>query len=79
MRARTKIPADLQGLTRSEWGMICEQGLGKEERDIVRLHILDRLPQIDTAIELDISPSTVSRRLEHIYDRARTVRAKLHI
>lgn len=79
MRARTKLPADLQGLTSSEWGLICEQGLGREDREIVRLHILDRLPQIDTAIELDISPSTVSRRLEQIYNRARTVRAKLNI
>ena len=79
MKARTRIPADLGELTTAEWGLICEQGLGREDREIVRLHILERLPQIDTAIELDISPSTVSRRLEYIYNRARTVRMKLHI
>lgn len=79
--ARLKLPDDLAGLTRSEWEkIISEARYSRIDREIVRLHILEGLAQVDTATELDRVRMTVSRRLHKvIYPRAREVAQKLHI
>lgn len=79
--ARLKLPDDLSGLTRSEWEkIISEARFSQIDREIVRLHILEGLAQVDTATELDRVRMTVSRRLHKvIYPRAREVAQKLHI
>lgn len=79
--ARLKLPNDLTGLTRSEWEkIISEARFSQIDKEIVRLHILEGIAQVDTAAELDRVRMTVSRRLHKIiYPRAREVAQKLHI
>lgn len=79
--ARLKLPNDLAGLTRSEWEkIISEARFSQIDKEIVRLHILEGIAQVDTAAELDRVRMTVSRRLHKIiYPRAREVAQKLHI
>lgn len=77
--ARLRLPDDLAGLTRSEWEkIISEARYSQIDREIVRLHILDGLAQVDTATELDRVRTTIYRRLRrNIYPRAREVIKKL--
>lgn len=79
--ARLKLPDDLAGLTRSEWEKILSEARYSQiDREIVRLHILDGLAQVDTATELDRVRMTVSRRLHKIiYPRAREVARELNM
>lgn len=79
--ARLKLPNDLAGLTRSEWEkIISEARFSQIDKEIVRLHILEGIAQVDTAAELDRVRMTVSRRLHKIiYPRAREVAQKLQI
>lgn len=79
--ARLKLPSDLAGLTRSEWELIVREARYSQlDAEIVRMHILDGLAQVDTATELDRVRMTISRRLQrNIYPRAREVALKLNI
>ena len=40
---------------------------------------MDKTPQIDVAVELDMARSTITRRLPQIYARARHTAAKLQM
>lgn len=63
--ARLRLPDDLAGLTRSEWGQILlEARFSQIDAEIVKLHILDGMAQIDTATELDRVRMTIYRRLQ---------------
>lgn len=79
--ARLRLPEDLAGLTRSEWGQILlEARFSQIDAEIVKLHIMDGVAQVDTATELDRVRMTIYRRLrKNIYPRAREVAGKLHI
>lgn len=78
--ARVNIPADLSGLLQSEWErVIREAGYSRQDAEIVRRYIVDKTPQIDVAVELDMARSTITRRLPQIYERARHTAAKLQI
>lgn len=76
---RLKLPDDLAGLTRSEWEkIISEARYSQIDAEIVRLHILDGLAQVDTATELDRVRTTIYRRLrKNVYPRAREIMEKL--
>jgi hypothetical protein len=41
------------------------------DRQIVKLYIVRRLPQMDAAAEIGVDRKTISRRLPHIYNIAR--------
>lgn len=41
------------------------------DRQIVKLYIVRRLPQMDAAAEIGVDRKTISRRLPHIYNTAR--------
>ena len=78
--ARVNIPADLSGLLQSEWERIIqESGYSKQDAEIVRRYVLEKVPQIDVAIDLCMERSTLSRRLPGIYARARQTAEKLKI
>lgn len=79
--ARLRLPEDLAGLTRSEWGQILlEARFSQIDAEIVKLHIMDGVAQVDTATELDRVRMTIYRRLrKNIYPRAREVAGKLHM
>jgi hypothetical protein len=46
------------------------------DRQIVKLYIVCRLPQMDAAGEIGIDRKTISRRLPHIYNIARRLVGK---
>lgn len=53
--------------------------LGREDRQILRLYVMERLPQIDIAAELGMDRSTVSRRMDKIFDEARRTAQRLNM
>lgn len=74
------LPPDLETLMAGDWERVLEQAmLGAEDKQIVRLYVLQRLPQIDVAGELHMDRSTVSRRMQKIWIEARRTAEKLHI
>jgi hypothetical protein len=79
--ARLRLPEDLAGLTRSEWGMILtEARYSQIDAEIVRIYIMDGIAQIDTATELERDRKTIYRKLHRvIIPRAREVANKLNM
>lgn len=79
--ARLRLPEDLAGLTRSEWGLIVSEArFSQIDAEIVRIHIMDGWAQVDVATELDRDRKTIYRKLHNtIIPRAREVAGKLHI
>lgn len=79
--ARLRLPQDLAGLTRSEWELILSEArFNPIDAEIVRIHIMQGVAQVDTATELDRVRMTIYRRLrKNIYPRAREVAQKLHM
>ena len=76
--ARVRLPPELDGLLASEWAQIIrEAGYSAEDAEIVRRHIVGKLPQMDVAAELYVSRSTISRRLPEIYARAKMVARRM--
>ena len=67
-----QLPKELQELTRSDWERVTDEGIFDEiDRQIIRHHIVRRLPQMDAAAEIGIDRKTISRRLPHIINTAR--------
>lgn len=79
--ARLRLPNDLAGLTRSEWGLILSEARYSQiDAEIVRIYILDGIAQVDAATELERDRKTIYRKLHKtIIPRAREVALKLHI
>lgn len=79
--ARLRLPSDLAGLTRSEWGLIVSEArFSQIDAEIVRIHIMDGWAQIDVASELDRDRKTIYRKLhKNIIPRAREVASKLNM
>lgn len=79
MTAR-ELPSDLRRLLRRDWETIMDQALFDEtDRMIIQNYIIDRLPQMDTAIIAGVDRKTVSRRLKHIYERSREAVERLKL
>lgn len=56
--------------TRTEWEKIIDNAaLGKEDTQITKMYLLDYIPQIEIAVEVGLTRSTVSRRLSHALDK----------
>lgn len=68
--ARVRLPGSLGQLLRSEMEKaISEANLGNSDSLIAKRYLIERIPQIDIAIELNLERSTISRRLPSIIDR----------
>lgn len=79
-RARARKPESLDNLTRKEWIKIINQAaLGKEDKFIAKLYLLDAVPQIDIAVKLNMERSTISRRLPRILDKIERTAHKIGI
>ena len=77
-RGRVHLPDGLKNLLASDWERVLGQAmLGREEREIGRMYILERMPQIDIAEEMNMDRSTISRRMEKIITEARRTAEKL--
>jgi hypothetical protein len=57
---------------------ISEANLGNSDSLIAKRYLLERIPQIDIAIELDLERSTISRRLPSIIDRVEKTAQRLN-
>jgi hypothetical protein len=76
--ARVRLPGSLGQLLRSEMETaISEANLGNSDSLIAKRYLLERIPQIDIAIELDLERSTISRRLPSIIDRVEKTAQRL--
>lgn len=79
-RSRVNLPEDLKDLLAGDWERVMAQAmLGAEDREIVRLYIVERLPQVDVADALHMDRSTISRRMKSIFDEARRTAERLDI
>ena len=77
--ARVRLPGSLGQLLRSEMETaISEANLGNSDSLIAKRYLLERIPQIDIAIELDLERSTISRRLPSIIDRVEKTAQRLN-
>lgn len=77
-RGRVNLPVELQTLLAGDWERVIGQAmLGREDRQIMRMYILERMPQIDIAEELHMHRSTVSRHMDKIMIEARRTAEKL--
>ena len=76
--ARVRLPGSLGQLLRSEMETaISEANLGNSDSLIAKRYLLERIPQIDIAIELDLERSTISRRLPRIIERVEKTAQRL--
>lgn len=79
-RGRVQLPTELKNLLASDWERVIGQAmLGREDREIIRLYVIERMPQIDIAAELHMDRSTISRRMDRIMIEARRTAEKLNI
>lgn len=79
-RSRVNLPGELKGLLAGDWERVMNEAmLGAEDREIVRLYIVERLPQVDVAEALHMDRSTISRRMKSIFDEARRTAERLDI
>ena len=68
--ARVRLPDSLGKLLRTEMEKaISEANLGNSDSLIATRYLIERVPQIDIAIEMDVERSTISRRLPSIIER----------
>ena len=78
MSARVRLPKGLQGLLRSELERaIHESALSREDTLIATRYIVEKIPQVDIAVELGWERSTISRRLPAIADQVAWAAARL--
>lgn len=79
-RSRVNLPGELKGLLAGDWERVIDEAmLGTEDREIVRLYIVERLPQVDVADALYMDRSTVSRRMGEILKEAQRTAQRLNL
>lgn len=68
----------LAGMMKDEAERLIEQSnLGREDEKIARLYLIDQIPQVDIAAEMEYERSTISRRLGQIRKRMRHTRREM--
>lgn len=79
-RSRVKLPGELKGLLAGDWERVINEAmLSAEDKEIVRLYIVEQLPQVDVAGELHMDRSTISRRMDKILTEARRTARRLNL
>lgn len=78
MGARVDLPDGLSVLLRSELERsIYEAALSRDDSLIAQRYLVEKMPQIDIAVELGWERSTISRRLPHILSAVEQTARKL--
>lgn len=68
--ARVRLPRSLELLLRRQLEEAIEQAnLGTFDGAVAKKYLIERVPQIDIAIELDCDRSTITRRVPEILRR----------
>lgn len=79
-RARCRLPLGLADLLKSEIeAAINEANLGRDDTLIAKMYLIDKIPQIDIGIELDLDRSTISKRLPNILGKVEHTAHKMNI
>lgn len=79
-RSRVNLPGELKGLLAGDWERVINEAmLGAEDREIARLYIVERLPQVDVADALHMDRSTISRRMGEIFREAQRTAQRLNL
>lgn len=79
-RGRIHLPVELENLLTDDWERVIGQAmLSAEDKEIVRLYIVEKLPQVDVAGELHMDRSTISRRMDKILMEARRTARRLDL
>lgn len=79
-RGRMHLPVELENLLTDDWERVIGQAmLSAEDKEIVRLYIVEKLPQVDVAGELHMDRSTISRRMDKILTEARRTARRLDL
>ena len=64
---RNAVNDGLRTLLRSDWEKVLDEAaLCIEDRTIAELYLLDAMPQVDIAAEMEVDRSTIIRRLKRI-------------
>ena len=78
MIARPRLPDRLDELTRSDLEKaIYEAALHRDDALIAQRYLVEKIPQIEIAVELGWERSTVSRRLKDIVPRVEWAAGKI--
>lgn len=78
--ARVRLPDSLGQLLRSEMETaISEANLGNSDSLIAKRYLIEHVPQIDIAIEMDMERSTVSKRMPYIIKRVEQTAQRLKL
>ena len=79
MNARVRLPDQLSHLLRTELETaIYEAALSEEDDLIARRYLIEKVPQIDIAVELGYERTTISRRIPKIIKAVEWTATKLH-
>lgn len=79
MSARVILPTALCGLLRSELERtICESAFSKDDSLIAHRYLVEKVAQIDIAVELGWERATVSRHLKYILPAVEQAAHKLY-
>lgn len=79
-KARVKLPEALELLLRSELECaIREANLGKDGTEIARRYLIDKVSQMDIAIEFGYERSTISRRIQKITSKVEYTGRKMKL
>lgn len=79
-RGRMYLPVELENLLTDDWERVIGQAmLSAEDKEIARLYIVEKLPQVDVAGELHMDRSTISRRMDKILTEARRTAWRLNL
>ena len=83
-KAQAHIPETLDGLLRSEWVAVIEEAnLGAEDEYIAKRYLLDAIPQIEIAAEVEelfnrpFHRSTISARLPKMFAKIERAARKM--
>ena len=78
--ARVRLPDSLGKLLRTDMEKaIFEANLGNSDSLIATRYLIERVPQIDIAVELDVERSTISHRLQRIIERVEKSAQRLNL
>ena len=78
MYARVSLPASLAGLLRSELErVIVESALSKDDTLIAQRYLVEKVAQIDIAVELGWERTSVTHHLKHILPTVERVAKRL--
>lgn len=78
--ARVRLSRDMDELLSDEMERAIDQAaLGRYDTIIAKRYLLDKIPQIEIAAEIDCERSTVSKRIPHILRRVEAAAKKMRI